>query len=524
MPDEDSCPDAADTGGALRALRGATIAVCGGTLMQRMIAALLGRARRRVSELARTPSPGAGAPECAAVPAPQGEFPVLGSRALIARTHTAPGIERLRLQLGFPVDVFAQTVRPLIDGYAEFVQLLPVAGSPRHAASGGRLTQALEVAARALDYRRGQILPRGAAPELIGACAHRWSCAVLIAALLWDADQITAGLRILTQFAGDEHQPWQPLHGAMAACGAESYRVEALPDAPAQDESCRELPLRLFHHIVPPEVIEWLAAEAALMRELIAFLSGEESARHGAIHDIVRRAASGLDVPILFAGASAPNRTPKSPGTPGEAQADVAAASVPTSSLSHDEPGELEEMEHGEDDPAPLTQPQATADSAPSPLAQSPPAPRPAPAESSAASASDAAHRFMGWLQQELAQGKLRINQSGAPLHVVTEGLLLASPRIFREYANNAAQGSGRGIATAVADDTVKSIQREFLRAGWHVRADNGADILTYEVRRGGRAVSRLSGVVIAHPERFVAALPPANALLVRTAARPRAG
>jgi hypothetical protein len=54
------------------------------------------------------------------------------------------------------------------------------------------------------------------------------------------------------------------------------------------------------------------------------------------------------------------------------------------------------------------------------------------------------------------------------------------------------------------------------LRAGWHLRADKGVNILTYQVMRGDRAVSRLSGVVIRDPERFVKPLSPINPLLVR--------
>ena len=48
------------------------------------------------------------------------------------------------------------------------------------------------------------------------------------------------------------------------------------------------------------------------------------------------------------------------------------------------------------------------------------------------------------------------------------------------------------------------------------MRADKGVNILTYQVMRGDRAVSRLSGVVIRNPARFVDPVPPINPLLVR--------
>ena len=47
-------------------------------------------------------------------------------------------------------------------------------------------------------------------------------------------------------------------------------------------------------------------------------------------------------------------------------------------------------------------------------------------------------------------------------------------------------------------------------------RADKGVNILSYQVIRGDRAVSRLSGVVIRNPGQFVTLVPPINPLLVR--------
>ena len=101
--------------------------------------------------------------------APDAELPLPGFKALIERTGTETLIELLRIKLGFPREVFERAVSPVIQGYAQFVQLLPEAESLQHENPDDLFTHALEVASRALDYRRGQILPRGAAPEVIGA-------------------------------------------------------------------------------------------------------------------------------------------------------------------------------------------------------------------------------------------------------------------------------------------------------------------------------------------------------------------
>ena len=59
----------------------------------------------------------------------EGEFPVLGFRDLAERNRIAPLVGLLRTKLGFPVEVFDQVVRPVIGGYAEFLQSLPAAES-----------------------------------------------------------------------------------------------------------------------------------------------------------------------------------------------------------------------------------------------------------------------------------------------------------------------------------------------------------------------------------------------------------
>jgi hypothetical protein len=103
------------------------------------------------------------------------ERPTLCAQAIIDRSGTANLIVLLRVRMGFPAESFALAARPLIDGYAEFVQLRPIPGSARYDGPGGQLQRGLVTALRALDHRRGQILPRNAPPEILGALAHRWT-------------------------------------------------------------------------------------------------------------------------------------------------------------------------------------------------------------------------------------------------------------------------------------------------------------------------------------------------------------
>jgi len=434
------------------------------------------------------------------------EFPVLGFPALMAQTRTAAFVDLLRIKLGYPREVFDRAVSPVIAGYAEFVQLLPALAAQHHAQQGGLYEQALKVASRALDYRRSQILPRGAAPEVIGAQAHRWTYAVFLAALLHDVGHALAGLRL--QIRGDRggFEPWDPLAGSMFACGALHYCLELPENAATQGALYAGLPLSLLNRIVPPQVREWLAADPVLMRELHTFLSGDLSVRNGAISGLVLRAAAELGRRELVSGGR--EDPPVEEIVPRTHPVDVnpevgGPAATPAPSVARDVAGlpdqETEYLEDVDEDCSGTTlQSRMT--------------------ELEVAQAPAAARRFIEWVQRGLSGGTLRVNVAGALVHFVDEGMLLVSPRIFREFAD---RHGGALVGAAGETDIGLFIQRQVLRAGWHLRTDQSVNFLSYQVMRGKRAVSRLSGVVIPDPERFIDPLPPVNPLLVRMAVEP---
>jgi hypothetical protein len=98
---------------------------------------------------------------------------------------------------------------------------------------------------------------------------------------------------------------------------------------------------------------------------------------------------------------------------------------------------------------------------------------------------------------------------------------LLVSPGIFREFARQCREEIALlrpGVAASDAD-AGKWVLRQVLRAGWHLQADRGVNMLTYQVPRGKRVASNLSGVVITNPERFVEPAPGVNPALLRASA-----
>jgi hypothetical protein len=128
----------------------------------------------------------------------------------------------------------------------------------------------------------------------------------------------------------------------------------------------------------------------------------------------------------------------------------------------------------------------------------------------------EGARRFMAWLQREISAGNLRVNEPGAAVHMVREGMLLVSPRIFREFAGRSAKDANRPAISRQGGDPADRIKHELLRAGWHLPTEKGGDMSTYQVRREGHAVAQVLGVVIKDPVRFINPVPPINPALVR--------
>lgn len=127
------------------------------------------------------------------------------------------------------------------------------------------------------------------------------------------------------------------------------------------------------------------------------------------------------------------------------------------------------------------------------------------------------ARLFMLWLNSGLNDRSIRVNEARAPVHFVEEGMLLVSPRIFRERANS--HRDSLGVPAAAGGDggadAAQRIQRSVLRARWHLRGMDGTNFRSYRVMVGGKGEGRLSGVLIPNPERFVSAVPPVNPLLI---------
>lgn len=365
-----------------------------------------------------------------------------------------PLIHRIRMGMSMPAEIFNGVVLPVIQGYGVRIGACTDAYVCHSETSRCPLMTALTVAGAALDYRRGHILPPNAAPEDIGERAHRWTYAVFVSALL---------------LHGNGPGGRSSAHPS-AAEGVDGGRTAPAGERRCQPDTAVQDRLSLYKCLVPPRIQQWLEDDKALQRELMGILAGVASVQPGAIGPLVKRAEAAVaGTPAVIPGRNAqpPTDTPK--------------------------PQAL-------DDQKPLT---ATPVSAGMPV--------------TADAGCSAAEAFMQWIASGIQDGRLRVNAADAMVHFVPEGMLLVSPRIFKEYESVAGmQGEGHPAGSPDASRPGLSIQRQVIRAGWHRTAANGINVQTYDVLRHGKPVTALSGLLITQPERFISPVPAANPLLRR--------
>lgn len=131
---------------------------------------------------------------------------------------------------------------------------------------------------------------------------------------------------------------------------------------------------------------------------------------------------------------------------------------------------------------------------------------------------SEAALRFMRWIQEGLAEGAMSYNRADAMIHFVPEGMMLVSPVIFRKFAEQFGEDGTGTPSDREGSRLGTGIQRQVTNAGWNlVAGEKKSNILRYlVVGQDGEGKKLISGVVIVEPERFVNPLPPNNPCIAR--------
>jgi len=371
-------------------------------------------------------------------------------------------IDQIRIKIAVPAEFYAQAVQPVIVAYAAHVHSQLLAQQRCLNLSGVLMAESLTVAGLALDYRRGRILPPHAAPEDIGERAHRWTYAVWITALLYRELAYPEGFIV----------PADSPPCAMDLGELNKPGVSRLNSA----NKLVALPLSIFRRIVPIVIQDWIGDDKVLLAEIHGILSGDPAARQGPVGLLVARAVTEF--------TRRHNTIAANPGVTINTGIEVAA---PTSAVA-------------------LIPPAVTM-----PVAVDP---------GTGIEGHHLAYQFMCWVTSGITDGSIRINDAAALVHFVQEGMLLISPRIFREFARQFGEdGAGATLPEKVDESRLgTAVQSKLLQAGWHQPTLNGNNIQTYDVVKHRRLVSSLSGVLLTSPERFIKPVPAANPVLVQGA------
>ncbi|WP_018871538.1 MULTISPECIES: MobH family relaxase [unclassified Thioalkalivibrio] len=218
-----------------------------------------------------------------------GLLPVLTPDDLLQPPHRQALLRQITGLLALPSDCAERYVASALRKYAAFVQEVPASEVHHHSGRGGMLDHGLEVVLKALQIRRGYVLPPGAEPERLSHEADVWSYGVFSAALLHDVGKPVVDQEIvLYDRSGDRLGRWEPWHGPMTERpGAYWYSVRYRRGRVHKlHEPVSSL---MAHWILPPEGMSWVGEHQELLQSWIHAIHGHmEDA--GALGQIILQA------------------------------------------------------------------------------------------------------------------------------------------------------------------------------------------------------------------------------------------
>lgn len=230
-------------------------------------------------------------------------LPVLRFEELVERTATSGELNTIRRRCGFTVEFYEAEIAPMLRAFGAHVQLLPAVGSDE---PGSLWTEALERASRALLLRQSRILPPGASPEDVGAAAHRWTAAVLWAALFEGMDEALLGRQVFAVAWTGVVRRWEPVGANLQEIGTITYRVGGAITR-SGDESPL-LAILLLGRWGSERFLGWLSEDRELWVLLCGRLAG--SSQGGVLGELIEASPHATETPSKAAASESGPHAP----------------------------------------------------------------------------------------------------------------------------------------------------------------------------------------------------------------------
>jgi hypothetical protein len=270
----------------------------------------------------------------------------------------------------------------------------------------------------ALNRRRGYLLPTGAEAETIAAETDIWTYTVFLASLLRGIGKPTLDRTV--KLFDARHRAlgcWEPWIGAMKPPAA-WYEISFAREPEILAMADRLAPL-LVQQIVPSAGLKWLWSNRQALDCWISAISGDARSG-GVLGEIIGPPGTERD-PKESAQAVRSSPAPNEDGKPA-----TGPRSPPVDATQDAEALQIEESAGEKPD--------------------------------------DVGRKFLLWLQGQLRNGEIVVNDKGASVHRVSEGLLLISPDIFRDYN----------------EPNWQHVQKRFLKLNLHRKSGPGNNFTTY--------------------------------------------
>lgn len=365
------------------------------------------------------------------------------------------------------------------------------------------LPQRLQIGLLALRIRRSYLLSAHGGAEEIARKQDLWSYAVFTSALCHNIGLTITHLRvdIYRQPKGDAIE-WSAWRWFMDEQGT-YYRYTLLPSRSTAQAA--NVTLLLLHLIIPKLGMQWLASDAMIFEQWLATVS-DDHVNAKDLGNIIRQAEQQFEVQHQAVNKSEASM-PVTTQVTASQKIDLSAAAdtemmtvnnCPAVDAYDDDALQPGDSDHLSDEPL-VAEVERQVITPPQQAAPTLSVPKPNLQQMLArAVASDAPPKlpvppainhpevmaFIDWLRASIEQRSLALNEPGAPIQVVAEGVLLATPAIFQRYA----------IVKAIDDWRV--IQKQVLKQNWH-RKTNGVNIVRYQVS-GSHKTSSVNGLLIA--------------------------